>query len=424
MRGWMQIGLVSVVLAHAAGAAGADPQAEIRELRRLLAEQRAYTERLEKRMGELESKVEQAPPPAPVAAAPAKPAKPRPTYDGGFVASTDDGVYSIKLNGLAQMRYTLLVPEQGESSNSFDVAQARLSLGGTLFDPRLSYFFQMQASTLGNENRFTMLDWWGKWTVAPELGVTAGRFVLPYSRQFQVGPARTLLVDRSIADAVFSLGRSVGARAGGQHGRLSYDLAAVNSIRGAGAGGQRNFGGEIAGVGRVGFDILAPYGNVETSPVPPVDPQLSTGLAVGYNPVDEASSAANVMPGDRTVNVTADLGWRWQRATAQAAFYYRQNQVERGGLPDVNDWGWYVQGGFYVVPSRWELAARVAGVDFETQNNPDTAGGQTEYSLGLNYYLYGHNVKVQSDYSLVDTDPFTGESRLDSRVRVQLQLLF
>jgi hypothetical protein len=345
-------------------------------------------------------------------------------YDGGFSAATADGRFSAKLNGLAQVRYTLLVPEEGESSQTFDVQQARLSLSGTLFDPRITYFFQMRAGTTSNETKFTMLDWWGKYSVAPELAAMFGRFVLPYSRQFQAGPARQLFPETSVADQTFALGRSTGTRAGGQYGRFSYDVAAVNTIRWPGASGERNFDGPIAGVGRIAYDILASYGSVETSPTPPADPQLTAGLAAAYNPVEDASATSNVLPGDSTMNVTADLGWRWQRATAQAALYFRRNDVAARGMPDLDDWGWYVQAGYFLVPSRWELAARVSGVDFQAQNNPDTPGGQTDYSAGLNYYLYGNNVKVQADYTLIDTSPFSGDDRMNNRMRLQVQLLF
>jgi hypothetical protein len=77
------------------------------------------------------------------------------------------------------------------------------------------------------------------------------------------------------------------------------------------------------------------------------------------------------------------------------------------------------------VPEHWELAARISGVDFQEANNPATFYKKTtEYMLGLNYYLYGHSLKVQLDYSFLDQDPFAGSNRSNNRVRLQTQFLF
>ena len=106
----------------------------------------------------------------------------------------------------------------------------------------------------------------------------------------------------------------------------------------------------------------------------------------------------------------------------QAAGYYRRNEFER--LSQIgHDWGYYGQPGYYLT-ERLELAGRVSGVDFQFANNPRTRGDVREYTTGINYYLYGHNVKLQIDYSFLDGDPFVGKSTSDNRFRVQTQVLF
>jgi hypothetical protein len=170
------------------------------------------------------------------------------------------------------------------------------------------------------------------------------------------------------------------------------------------------------------YDILKPYGYLESSPTPVVDPQLSLGIAAAFNPVDDGSGFQNVMPGDRTTNVTIDGGFRYQGLSFQAAGYYRRNNFER--LSDIgHDWGYYGQVGYYLT-ERLELAGRVSGVDFQFANNLGTRGDVREYMSGVNYYLYGHNVKLQVDYSYLDGDPFIGRSTSDHRFRVQTQVLF
>lgn len=407
-------------------AGGGGTTDELIQLRQLLSEQRRTMDTLEKRVKELEGKEKtraKAPVPTVAAGFDRAKTKTQDVYDGGFYVRTEDGSFSLKVNGFAQARYTFFSPDEGEDNHNFDVALARLAFSGTVFDPKVAYFFQFEGSTFGNNNRISMLDWWMQYRFSPELAVKTGRFILPYSRQFYTHPGNLLFTDLSAADYAFNLQRAIGSHAGGQVGRLSYDIAATNSIRALDAGGQQNFGDEIAGLGRLELDILDSYGYLESSPTLPSAPQLSVGVAAAFNPIDEASGFQNVLPGDRTVNVTVDAGFRVGPLTLQAAGYYRNIDYQSGGS-NGDDWGYYGQIGYYIVPGRWELAARVSEVMFDNPNNPGVLGDGREYTAGLNYYLYGHNVKLQLDYSFLENDPFSGSDSEDHRVRVQTQILF
>ena len=408
----------------------AQPREDISQLRQQVAEQRRLMEVMEKRLLELEGKGKEQSTQGLDAGyirgegAQRRPITTKEVYDGGFYVKTEDDSFSLHVNGFAQVRYTFLEPEEGKSNHNFDVALARLAFSGHVFDPKISYFMQYEASTFGNNNRVTALDWWMKYSFSPDLALQAGRFILPYSRQFYTHPGNLLFSDLSAADYAFNLQRAVGTHLGGKVGPVAFSGALTNSIRALDAGGQRNVGDELAGLGRIELDLLEPYGYLETSPTPVGAPQLSVGVAGAYNPIDEASVFQNVLPGDRTTNVTFDGGFRWDRFTLQAAGHFRRNNFKTLDKKDSNDWGYYAQAGFYLVPERWELAARVSGVDFRHANNPDVRGDIMEYTAGLNYYLYGHNVKLQMDYSFIDTDQFSGGNRGDHLLRVQTQFLF
>ena len=182
----------------------------------------------------------------------------------------------------------------------------------------------------------------------------------------------------------------------------------------------------MAGLGRIELDILKPYGYLETSPKPVVDPQLSVGLAAAYNPIDGTSSLQNLIAGDTTTNVTLDLGYRWGGVSFQTAAYYRRDNYTTPGLGHGNDWGFYTQTGFYVIPERLEIAGNISGVQFDKLNVAGVNKRTTAYSFGVNYYLYGHNLKIQADYAYLDNVAFKGQPKaVDSnRFRLQSQFLF
>lgn len=404
---------------------------DVTQLRQQMAEQRRLMEAMEKRLLELEGKEKARPAGTGLEAGYTKSEgalrrgiTTKDIYDGGFYVKTEDDSFSLRMNGFAQVRYTFFEPEKGKSNHNFDVALARIAFSGHVFDPNVSYFMQYEASTFGNNNRVSALDWWMKYNFTPDFALQAGRFILPYSRQFYTHPGNLLFSDLSAADYAFNLQRAIGTHAGGKIGPVAFDGALTNSIRALDAGGQHNFGDELAWLGRVELDILEPYGYLESSSTPVSAPQLSIGAAGAFNPIDEASTFQNVLPGDRTTNATLDAGFRWDRFTLQAAGHFRHNNFKTLGRKSGDDWGYYAQAGFYLVPERWELAARVSGVDFARSNNPDVRGDIMEYTAGLNYYLYGHNVKLQMDYSFIDTDTFSGGNRGDHLLRVQTQFLF
>ncbi len=399
---------------------------ELGELRQQLAEQHKVMQALERRMRELEAKEQERTEHGVDFGYTAGTRKQgwaaEDVYDNGFFIRSQDGRYSLSLNGFLQARYTLAAPDTGRSRNNFDVALAHLAFSGNVFDPKVKYFFQYEATTFGNSNRSTLLDWWMQYSHSPYLRAQAGRFLLPYSRQFYAHPGHLLFPDLSAADYAFNLHRAIGLHLSGKVGRLSYHGLVTNSIRALDAGGQQNAGAEVAWQGRLEYDLLEPYGYLESSPTPAATPQLSIGVAAAFNPVEQASRLQNVMPGDRTTNVTIDGGFRYQGFSVQAAGYYRRNNLE--ALNEVgHDWGYYGQIGYYLT-EKLEIAGRVSGVDFQFANNPRTAGDVREYTGGVNYYLYGHHVKLQVDYSFLDGEPFVEGSTSADRLRVQTQILF
>jgi hypothetical protein len=441
-------------------------QAQIQELRQELDAQRRKTDELERKLEGLEQKQAQAqatPPPAPSPIPPLEAGRgkeripglaggalqPADIYNNGFYVKTQDNSFSLFVNGLAQTRFTIFKPNAvsqfgagNRYQNTFDLYLGRLAFSGNFMDPDTKYFFQFQASTAGNTNTVTMLDWFVSRTIAPYLTVQTGRSFIPYTYEYYDNPGNYLFPDLSTAEYAFLLQRAIGAQAYGEVGKLNYSVGVYNSIPALDVGGQQSINGKLAYVGHLQYDILAPYGYVETkpSPDPVTKPELTLWSSGMYNPVDYDSGFSNYRAGDRTYGATTSLLFRYNYLSAQATGYYRRT-LQTEGRPSYNSWGYGEQAGYYLIPARVELAERISGVWWGEPEIPATGGNEvtwfsgptnfsyhriTEYSVGLNFYLYGHNLKMQTAYSYLAGSAFTptGSGFGANRLWIQTQLMF
>lgn len=347
-------------------------------------------------------------------------------YDGGFSLRTKDNRFSITINGLAQGRYTLNLPNQyyGNQNQTFDLALGRLFFSGTAFDPNISYFFFYQTSTLSNSNRVDTIDWWGRYQF-DNLGIKAGRILPLYTRQFYNDIGKYLFMDLEETEYAFSLQRTPGAEVAWKNDGLTLSLTAGNSVRALDATGEQNSNYKLAGIARANYDILDPYTYVqETIPKVVDKPQLSVGAAFGYNPIDSSSSLQNTINKMDTMNGTLDFGYRYQYFSAQASAYIRGNSRPRGTGPATStDYGWYVQSGYFLLPERLELGVKANQIAFD-YNDGSPFKNQYVGAVGLNYYFYEHNFKLQSDYSHISGYNWIDQPLIDNRIRLQGQIYF
>jgi len=374
--------------------------------------------------------------------------EPQAGYNGGFFVRPEDSNFSLKVNGLFQIRYTGFKPHDGNAQfapgtgevNNFDVYLGRLAVSGTAFDPSIHYFLQFQGITAGDGNGIGMLDWFTSKTFSKYLTVQAGRFWTPFTYEYYDNPGNYLFADLSTAEYAFVLPRAIGAEVSGQAGRLSYAGMVGNSVRALDAGGQSNFNSQVSYIGHVQYDLLAPYGYVETDPNPDgaSKPELSLWASGAYNPVVSASGFENVAAGDTTVSATSTAGFRYGLFSLQTTGYFRQTKSPLGGPPTDNSWGYGEQAGYYLVPGRFELAERISGVNWGGLHFPLAgsfantwfAGPSFPYhrvdedSLGVNYYLHGHNAKIQASYSYLHGNTFSAGRFGASRFWLQTQLMF
>jgi len=172
---------------------------------------------------------------------------------------------------------------------------------------------------------------------------------------------------------------------------------------------------EIARVGVHLWDPATPggYGDYKASMI-----GQGRHLAIAVN----GASMVNAYQGPDQFDLTAwgaDLFFNQGPVVFQSEYDEWREDVQGtapGGKVDTKGTGWFVQGGYLVHP-RIELCARYqerdadAGVYF---NRLDWT------TVGMNYYLRDHNLKLQTEYSVkneetaaVDNDLFQMQLQLD-----------
>lgn len=380
-------------------------------------------------------------------------------YDRGFFLRSKNGKFSLNINGLMQIRYSFFKPNSvgrynysNRTQNDFEIYLGRLAFSGNVFEPNLKYFMQIQGFTTGSSNDMTLLDWFMAKTFSPYFTLQAGRSWTAYTWEFYANPAWLTFPDLSTAEYGFVLPRAIGLAAYGQWEKLSYEAEIANGIPALDSGGTDNVDSNFAYIGHLQYDILAPafFGFSETHPDDSyaAEPGLSIWGSGMYNPVNSNSTFENELAGDSTYGGNTSIGFRWGYFTAQGTGYYRRtqpgNEARSQGVTQYNSWGYGEQAGYYVVPGRWEIAQRVSGIwwgqgEIPQSGTPSDPSSETywfsgpdefsynritEYSADVNYYLYGHNAKVELEYSYLAGKDFNSNGFGASRVWLQSQLQF
>jgi hypothetical protein len=380
-------------------------------------------------------------------------------FQNGFYVKDASGDNTLYVNGLLQPRFRYFAPQgttkfgaKDQASNNFDDFLVRLYFSGNLIDPSLTYFITLQATSqgvTGGAPGIILLDGEIAKTFSPALKVEMGRYWSAYTYEYFDDIGKYLFPDLSAAEWAFALGRQLGVRASGSVGDLTYRVSVSNPIPGSLSGATENTTTKLAVIGNLEWNILAPYGYMETDPhvAQPTKPELTLWASGMYNPVQNGSRIYNDVAGDNTEGATVSLNFRDGPFTFQGSGYYKHNDARgpnayNDGHGSFNSTGWQEQAGVYVVPGTLELAERVDGItwgyrqtgpvvadsasDTQWYSGPDNFGWRhmTEYTAELNYYLHGHTAKAQLQYSYMHGDSFSNVGFDANRVVLQTQLAF
>jgi hypothetical protein len=348
----------------------------------------------------------------------------------GILIMTNDGDLTFKPGVRIQPRYMY---EQGNDNHDFLIRRFRLKGGGNAFDVA-KYGVELK---IDSEGRFAATpsarveNAWLDFPVETDLMyLRVGLYDIPFSRDALTSDSKLLFMDRSlIKEELTGVGfadNTIGVMLHGRPdcGRYEYMFGVFDSVvyERFGVAGTRESDDLMPG-GRFVVSLLDPQSTLDGY-ADYLGSYLGKGqrLDIGINAVhlSDALDAAT------TLDLSAwgvDLFYNTGPYTFQTEYDQILENVD-GGVDIFAD-GWYVQGGYLFNPCDpcLEFALRYQELD-------PLVGDTLQWtSVGFNWYIREHNLKVQTDYTFrsdtVGTVIPGGIGLFDEDVfQIQLQLDF
>ena len=401
-------------------------------------------------------------------------------YDNGFYIRSADDKFFLRINGRMQFRFThygtratnryLRPGYQRNDRTGFDVQRLRLTFSGHAYDPNLTYHITLRSEARNAYDTQTHYAWIN-YRFQDEFQFMAGIFRLASTRAQMTSDANLSFVDRPVPDAVFGLGIGLGVRFWGQlfDKRLDYYLDVVNSLNAAANRTITTDPAEMDNNPAVLFRAVwhamgDDPGNEFRSQADHANhasPAIDIGFHYAFNE-DEGDTRTTRIPfplpyrfGRGGFGLTSTNGLQIHQFGLDAAikcngfsligeYWVRSVDPRRAGRRPFTPWwlltgqgdttaqhGAYVQMGYFLpipgLENKLEAVARVGGISALANGQE----GTWSYGAGLNYYLEGDKVKLQTDFTKVTEVPISAIDQSLANVnddaliwRVQLQVGF
>ena len=286
--------------------------------------------------------------------------------------------------------------DAGATESTLSIPLARPVVEASFFEGKLKAFVQEELA--GAKAR--LLDAFVDVRLQKNTSLRIGQFRTPYSRAFPTPIIKLLLPDRGAIVDAFRLGRETGVML---HG--SRNQGALEFYLGAFGGGTSDNSKPLATTPwptlRVVYNLgaIVPY---DQSPA--AAGSTKSGVALGANAAYRRREVATELGMDATQvgwHVSGDVSGVLGALSATAEAFIRNQKTAEGAWQQ--DWGAYAQGGYFMIPRRFELAARSGWRQEET-----VAGSAKErtYEVGVNGYAsmdghaQGHHLKAMVRYAL------------------------
>ncbi len=366
-------------------------------------------------------------------------------YDDGLYIETTTHDFMLNITGMMQVRWTgsnrqtdnrrLAGSNRQDDLNGFEVQYLILNFDGYLKTPKWTYFISVIGDTDQGNNWQTYYAF-ASYEFFEQLILTAGLVDLPQGFNNLVADHKQQFVDRALAEEVYNVGPSVGVTLSGLvFDRLEYVTGVFNGINNPyDSPSQEQLDTNFAYAASLIVHLLGDgAGDDETDLAFSKDPIWDVGLNMAYNDDngDSDTTAFYVIPerirrgrgigtygeadltGTDLLQFGGHTAFRYRGFSLTAEYYVRSidsdtrfSQWERltGRRDATHQQGGYVEGGYFIIPKKLELAARLGGLwDLGR-------GNAWEYTFGVNYYPTGsHHIKLQADITRIEEAPLDSQ---------------
>jgi hypothetical protein len=351
-----------------------------------------------------------------------------------FVAK--DSSFSVKFAPRFQVRSMSSWDHDGSQyispEHNFIVRRSRLKFDGFAYSTKLKYKLELGLSNrdISGANEFNrntpryILDAVIMWQFAKNWELWAGQTKLPGNVERVVSSANLQLIDRSLLNSRFNIDRDLGiqirhkSNLGGEF--LMREKFAIS--QGEGRNVTEGNEGGLQYTGRLEFLPFGAFKSKGDYSQSDLKREVSSKLMVGFtynfneNAVRERGFAGDYMiRNDKTIfetnqtTIFLDAMYKYNGVSFMGEYAKRTADsviaTEADGVTPTGDVvltgnALNLQLG-YLFKNNYELAGRFTSVAYEaiTESIPSK-----QYTLGINKYLVGHKLKVQSDISYSSLD--------------------
>lgn len=335
-------------------------------------------------------------------------------YNNGFFLSSADDDFMVKMNALWQGEYFGTMQDGAVANTStFAVPNARLEWNGHAFGPEWTYKFSFDMS-----GGFTALDYWVNWMHCEMVNVMVGNFKVPFGHEFLVDDPWRQFANLSVLTTGLGAtpGREIGVSVWGALAdkKVDYWLSATNGLANGTGSGALNAGGDVdfRYAARFTYNAMGHHGFWESDINHTEEPTLAISANGYWNKLDTDANGSF----DNTFGLGADFQYAVNGFSALGEWHMAMTEA---AAADTTDNGFLGQIGYFF-NKETEIAARLGWLA------PDIGGQTINPGAVLNWYLHGHNAKVQLEYDMSMREDVTigtvTDDLVDHAITAQLQL--
>jgi hypothetical protein len=354
--------------------------------------------------------------------------------------------FSLNLRARVQLRYQLHAPladADGERilDETAQLGTLRMWFGGHTLTPKLLYMIQLGLAERDYRDGVIspVYDAFLDYKAHRDLNVKVGQYFVPFDRLRTVRELALQLADRPRPVGELALDRDVGVTL--YSDRLLGSPLAYRLGMFGGNGINRATATAEVGPLVVGRLELRPLGPIDDDSEGDLERRAKPGLALGVaGAVNFNTDRTRSTTGGRFAETTsyyhlaADAVFKWQGVALQLEYLWRgaskhQLATEVDGVV-LTEYarrgsGWIAQASYTFDPP-FELVGRASRMFAPSGSDPKLVDeierlGQ-EYAAGANYYLTGHQLKLQADW--IGRSGTNGTHQFEHLVHVQIDATF